>query len=210
MTVLDPRKDFKTLYGPPSKAPVIVDVPAMNFLMVDGHGDPNTSAAYADALQALYSVAYTLKFMLKKGAGLDFGVAPLEGLWWAGDMDAFKAATKDDWDWTMMIMQPPQITPDLVSEAARQAAAKKDLPALPLLRFDRFHEGLCAQVMHIGPFAAEAPTIERLHAFIEAQGYALRDKHHEIYLSDPRRAAPDKMKTVIRQPVQPVAVPQPA
>ena len=210
MSVLDPRKDFKTLYSPPTKAPVIVDVPEMNFLMLDGHGDPNTSAAYADAVQALYSVAYTLKFMLKKGAGMDFGVAPLEGLWWAADLDAFANAAKDEWDWTMMIMQPPQITPDLVSEAIHQAAAKKDLPAVARMRFDRFHEGLCAQIMYIGPFAAEGPTIERLHAFIHAQGYALRDKHHEIYLSDPRRAAPDKLKTVIRQPMQPVLVPQPA
>ena len=208
MTILDPRKDFKILYAPPSKAPVIVDVPEMNFLMVDGHGDPNTSAAYADALQALYSVAYTLKFMLKKGAGMDFGVAPLEGLWWAADLDAFANAAKDEWDWTMMIMQPPQITPDLVSEAIHQAAAKKDLPAVARMRFDRFHEGLCAQIMYIGPFAAEGATIERLHAFIHAQGYTLRDKHHEIYLSDPRRAAPDKLKTVIRQPMQPVGIPQ--
>jgi hypothetical protein len=173
----------------------------MNFLMIDGAGDPNTAQAYQDAVNALYSLAYTLKFIVKKTQAVDYPVMALEGLWWADDMAEFSLANKAAWQWTMMIMQPELITPDLVARATQEAARKKPLPALRNIRFERYHEGLSAQIMHIGPYAAEAPTIEKLHRFIHDHGYALRGKHHEIYLSDPRKATPEKMKTVIRQPM---------
>lgn len=200
METFDWMKAFKELYAPPRK-PVLVTVPPMNFVMIDGQGDPNTAQEYKDALDALYSTAYTLKFALKKAGGPEFKVGPLEGLWWAEDMDAFLEADRAAWQWTMMIPQPEFVTAEQVDAALAEAGRKKPLPALPRLRFEPFDEGLCAQVMHIGPYAAEGPTIAALHDFIAAQGYERRGKHHEIYLGDPRRSAPEKMKTVIRQPV---------
>jgi hypothetical protein len=202
MQTLDLRKEFKALYSPPTREPVIVEVPPLPFLMIDGAGNPNTSQEYRDAVSALYSLAYTLKFSIKKSQALDYPVMPLQGLWWAEDMTAFSAGRKDDWYWTMMIMQPEIVTPELVARAAEDAARKKPLPALPKVRLDRYDEGLSAQIMHIGPYAAEAPTIEKLHRFIADNGYTLRGKHHEIYLGDPGRGAPEKLKTVIRQPIR--------
>jgi hypothetical protein len=200
MLKIDHKKQFKDLYNPSSKQVSVVDVPAMNFLMIDGHGDPNSAPVYAEAVQALYAVAYTLKFKVKKGQGIDYAVMPLEGLWWVPDMRDFSDQDKSAWDWTMMIMQPEYITSSLVAEATGEAAKKKDLPALPKLRFEIFTEGPSAQLMHIGPYAAEAENIQRVHAFIQANGHSLHQKHHEIYLSDPRKSAPEKMKTIIRQP----------
>ena len=188
------------LYKPSAKTPEIVDVPPMNFLMVDGAGDPNTSQAYRDALEALYAMAYTLKFASKKADGVSYKVAPLEGLWWSDDMNAFPTGAKDTWSWTMMIAQPSIVTPAWVEQAKEEVRRKKAPVALPLVRFGPFHEGLSAQIMHIGPYATEAPTIQQLHDFIHAEGGALTGRHHEIYLGDPRRAAPEKLKTVIRQP----------
>ncbi|HZS88067.1 MAG TPA: GyrI-like domain-containing protein [Chloroflexota bacterium] len=200
MAKIDVKKQLKHLYEP-SQDVTVVDVPPMHFLMIDGHGDPNTSADYADAIAALYALSYAIKFLVKKSAAaIDYGVMPLEGLWWADDPAVFVAARKADWDWTMMIMQPDCVTSTTVAEARAQAA-HKDLPALPRLRFETYHEGLAAQIMHIGPYAAEGPTIERLHRFIAEHGYRLMGKHHEIYLSDPRRTAPERMRTVLRQPM---------
>jgi len=174
----------------------------MNFLMLDGAGDPNHAPAFQTVVETLYAVAYTLKFMLKKGAdGIDYGVMPLEGLWWSEEMATFSVERKSDWLWTLLIMQPDFITAAQVAAAKVEAAKKKYLPALPQLRFEAYHEGLSAQIMHLGPFAAEGPTIATLHTFISNQGYQLRGKHHEIYLNDLRRTAPEKLKTVIRQPV---------
>lgn len=184
-------------------SPELVDVPEMNFLMIDGHGDPNDSPQYAAAIQALYGVSYTLKFASKRAGGSDYRVAPLEGLWWAEDITAFTQGDKTAWLWTAMIRQPLEVTAAKVEQAAAEVAAKKHLPAARALRLERFAEGPCAQVLHVGPYAAEGPTIQRLHAFIHEQGYILRGKHHEIYLGDPRRAAPDRLKTIIRQPVEP-------
>jgi len=200
MEKLDLKKTFKLLYSAKS-APVFVNVPPMKVLMIDGTGNPNTSIEYQSAVQALYSTAYTLKFKAKKEMGIDYGVMPLEGLWWADDMDAFLLAHKDEWLWTMMIVQPEFITPDLVNAAVVEAARKKDLPALQHLRFDTYDEGLSAQLLHLGPYADEGPNIQRLHEFIHEHGYQLTGKHHEIYLSDPRRGNPAKVKTIIRQPV---------
>ena len=200
-----PKRDFKKLlkdlYVPPTE-PVMVEVPPMNFIMVDGTGDPNTEASYEAAIEALYSVAYTIKFIVKgRSADLDFVVPPLEGLWWAEDMAAFAESDKDAWQWTMMVMMPEPVDRELFAQGGETAREKKRLAAIDEVRFEEFAEGLSAQVMHIGPYAEEAPTIERLHAFIAEQGHERRGKHHEIYLSDPRRTKPEKLKTVIRQPV---------
>ncbi|MGI6209319.1 MAG: GyrI-like domain-containing protein, partial [Anaerolineae bacterium] len=177
--------------------------PPIAYLMVDGQGDPNTSAAYREAVQALYSVAYTLKFMLKGGPeAYDFTVMPLEGLWSADDWDAFVSGDRAAWEWTAMIAQPPPVTPALVEQAVADARRKKGpMPGLERLRLETLHEGLSAQVLHVGPYSAEAPTIERLHGWIQDNGYVLRGRHHEIYLSNPERSAPERLKTIIRQPV---------
>jgi hypothetical protein len=199
---VDFKKELKHLYRPSPKKVVAVDVPTMNFLMVDGEGDPNTAQAYREAVEALYAVAYALKFMVKKGPlAMDYGVMPLEGLWWVDDMSQFSVESKELWQWTMMIMQPEVVTDALFEEALDQVRAKKDPPALPRVRLKSYHEGLSAQIMHIGPYAAEAPTIEKVHQFIAESGYQRRGKHHEIYLGDPRRTAPERLKTVIRQPM---------
>lgn len=201
MKKIDLKKDLKHLYAASGKKIVLVDVPRMNFLMMDGQGDPNTAEAYSDAVQALYTLSYTLKFMIKKGElAIDYGVMPLEGLWWTDDMADFSPDNKDIWKWTAMIMQPAWVTADLVEEARRQAAKKKPLPAISEVRFEGFEEGKAVQCLHVGPYADEGPTIERLHQFIRDQGLELAGKHHEIYLSDPRRADPAKLKTIIRQP----------
>jgi hypothetical protein len=202
MAKVDLKKELKHLYHSSATEVVLVDVPDMNFLMIDGAGDPNKAQEFHDAIQVLYGVSFTLKFMIKKEQEIDYAVMPLEGLWWTDDMTQFSMDNKDIWKWTLMIMQPDYVRAALVDKAIEQVAKKKDPPALSQTRFERFHEGLSAQIMHIGPFAAEAPTIQKLHHFIEDTGHALRGKHHEIYLSDPRRAAPEKMKTVIRQPVR--------
>ena len=200
-TKIDLRKELKHLYNPSSKQIAIVDVPEMNFLMIDGQGDPNTSQAYQDAVEALYSVAYTLKFMVKKGeSAVDYAVMPLEGLWWVEDMTQFSVNDKDAWKWTSMIMQPEYVTEELLQEALKQVGKKKDLPALSGMRFESFREGQAAQILYFGPYSDEGPTIERIHRFIVEQGRRLLGRHHEIYLSDPRRTAPAKLKTVIRQP----------
>jgi hypothetical protein len=195
---LDLKRELKQLYNVSARDVAVVEVPRMSFLMLDGMGDPNTAQAYKDAVEALYSVAYTIKFALKKAEGIDYAVMPLEGLWWA---DGGRDAPRDQWHWTMMIMQPECVTGAWFARGVAQAEQKKALPALNEIRFESFEEGLAAQVMHIGPFADEGPTLERLHSFIVEQGYSFRGKHHEIYLSDPRRTAPEKMRTILRQPI---------
>jgi hypothetical protein len=203
MQKIDFKKRLKQLYSAPAKEPVIVEVPPLNFIMIDGAGDPNTSEEFQRAVEALFSVSYTLKFIIKKGPlAIDYGVLPLEGVWWAKDMSAFTAGDKQSWKWTLMIMQPEYVTEELFEQALEQARHKKDLPAVDQLRLESFHEGLSAQLLHVGPFSEEGPTIERLHRFIEDHGYRRRDKHREIYLSDLRRAAPEKLKTIIRQPIE--------
>lgn len=201
-TKIDLRKELKQLYNPPAKEVALVEVPDMAYLMVDGSGNPNTAQEYQDALNTLYNVSYTLKFLIKKELSIDYPVMALEGLWWTNNMLEFSMDNKDIWHWTSMIMQPECVTAELVARVCEELRQKKDLPALSKLRIERFHEGLSAQIMHIGPYAAEKPTIEKLHAYIKEHGYEFNGKHHEIYLSDPRRAAPEKMKTVVRQPVK--------
>ena len=201
MDKLDFKKEFKHLYGPPKKKPTIVDVPEMSFLMIDGHGDPNTSQEYQEAMEALYGMAYTTKFA-SKALGKDFVVPPLEGLWWMADMSDFAAANKDQWDWTMMVVQPDWVTGGLVEQAREELALRKNPPALSRVRLEHYHEGLSVQIMYVGPYADEDATIARMHEHVHAEGYELAGKHHEIYLSDPRRTAPERLRTVIRQPIR--------
>jgi len=183
-----------------TKTPQLVQVPRLKFLCVDGHGDPNTSPAYVNTVQALYSVSYAAKFAVQKAGGTAVKVSALEGLWWAEDLSTFSAADKSEWDWTMMIRQHDTLTGDLVERLAEQVALKKSMPAARLISFE---EGAAAQVLHVGPYATEAPTIARLHEFIRQQGFTFdghRHKHHEIYLGGPRRSAPENLRTIIRQP----------
>ncbi len=201
MVKLDLKKELKQLYQPSRSEVMLVEVPSFNFLMIEGEGDPNTSAAYAEAIEALFSVSYTAKFMLKRSAKpIDYAVMPLEGLWWADDMSAFNSADKSRWQWTMMIMQPDFVSADVIAKAIAEVKRKKMLAALEALRLEAFAEGRCAQILHVGPFSEEGPTIARVHAFINERS-GLRGKHHEIYLSDIRRADPSKWKTIIRQPM---------
>jgi len=201
---LDLKKDLKHLYNPPAKAPVMLVVPPMNFLAIDGKGTPDGPDAVA-AIEALYPVAYTLKFTIKKTQAIDYPVMPLEGLWWADDMASFSMGDKASWKWTYMIMQPELITREMVDKAIVEVRRKKNPPALGKMRFERFDEGPSAQIMYTGPYSAEGPTIKMLHDFIHEKGLVfdgLKQKHHEIYLGDPRRVAPEKLKTVIRQPAR--------
>ena len=200
MRKVDLKKELKQLYQPSAKEVLAVEVPPFQFLMIDGEGDPNTSAAYAEAVEALFSVSYTVKFMVKKAASVDYGVMPLEGLWWADDLSVFAPGDKSKWKWTMMIMQPSFVPSSTIDAALGDVRKKKASSAVDRLRFTTFAEGSCAQVLHVGPFSTEGPTIERVHAFIDART-ARRGKHHEIYLSDIRRADPAKWRTIIRQPM---------
>ena len=202
MEILDLKKTLKYLYVPSAKTFSIVDVPSMNFIMIDGQGNPNTSPVYSEAVQALYTGAYTLKFKIKKELGVDYPVMASEGLWWMDDMREFSAGRKDDWKWTMMIMQPEIVTPALFAQAVAAALIKKGLTALTRLRLERYEEGRAAQILYVGPYADEGPTIARLHQFIRENGGINTGKHHEIYLGDPRRSAPGKLRTVIRQPMR--------
>ncbi len=200
MSKIDFKKELKHLYRPSAKKVMDVKIPEMHFLMIDGLGEPG-SESFGEAIEALYSVSYTLKFMIKKGeTAIDYGVLPLEGLWWADDMSDFIAGNKANWKWTLMIMQPSYITKDLVAEAIEQVRTKKKLTTVDKLLFESFTEGPCAQTMHIGPFSEEGSTVERVHRFIEDNGHQLAGKHHEIYLSDFRRTKPENLKTIIRQP----------
>ena len=206
MTPFDLVKELKPLYSPSLRHPSIVEVPELAFLMADGRGDPSTSEAYPQAVEALYGVAYTLKFTLKKtDPERDFKVGPLEGLWWVDDnaptMEEL-LRDRDTWKWTMMIAVPDAVTAAEVAAAGDAARRRRELPAASRVRLERFAEGLAAQIMHLGPYAEEAPTIEQLHAFIAEQGYQLRGRHHEIYLGDPRRTTPARLKTVLRHPVR--------
>lgn len=207
MTKIDFKNQLKHLYNPSKKDFSMVEVPAMQFLMVDGHGTPGVAQAYQDALEALYAVAYKIKFASKQELEQDYTVPPLEGLWWADNMDAFTTARdKSQWDWTMMIMQPDWITAALFEKACAIVNKQKDLAALSKLRLETYTEGLSVQILHIGSYDDEAPTLHKLHhEFMPANGYTFNGKHHEIYLSDPRRVAPEKLKTVLRQPVKSVS-----
>ncbi|MDT7804371.1 MAG: hypothetical protein QOI78_7804 [Actinomycetota bacterium] len=192
----DIKKDLKQLYAPKNTDWALLDVPAQRFIAIDGRGNPNTAESYQRAVEALYAVAYTLK----RSAEQDFVVGPLEGLWWAEDMTAFTVRAKDSWHWTMLIAQPDWIDGNAVEEARETVRRKKKLDAD--VRFETLAEGRCAQALHVGPYDDEGPLLARLHEdFLAAQGLKPSGLHHEVYLGDPRRTEPAKLKTVLRQPV---------
>ena len=207
MAKLDLKKEYKHLYRPSAKEVAVVDVPPLQFVMIDGAIEPGespgTSPAFGQAMQALYGISYTLKFASKRRQEdpIDYSVMALEALWWVED-DDFDITRPDNWHWTAMMMQPEHITNDMFRQALAQLGEKKPSPALDLLRFEIFHEGLSVQIMHIGPYAAEPATIAKMDAFARENGYRMRDRHHEIYLGDPRRADPSKLKTVLRHPIE--------
>ena len=207
MEKLDLRKEFKHLYQPSARKVEVVDVPRFEFAMVDGQIEsgrgPEDSPAFQEAPEALYGISYTLKFAskLRKQDPLDYTVMALEGLWWV-EGGEFDITRPEGWRWTLMIMQPDHITLEMYEDALRQLRQKKgERPGFSRLRFESFQEGLCMQTMHVGPYAEESATSARIHAFAQENGYRLRGKHHEIYLGDPRRASPEKMRTVLRQPI---------
>lgn len=200
MTKVDFKKLHSDLYRPSVKKIEVVEVPEFNFVKVNGAGPPGNDA-YADACAWLFSTSYGLKFLSKNTLAKDYVVMPLEGLWWADDFTAYADNRRDEWLWTLMIMQPDWITQDMFQSCLEKAAQKLgDMPAS--LRFETYNEGLSVQTLHLGPFADEAPTIARMHdQFIPENGLVLTGHHHEIYLSDPRKTAPEKLRTVLRQPV---------
>jgi len=203
MVKYDFKKEKKNLYYPSDKIVSVIDVPRMNFLMIDGEGDPNTSQEYKNAMETLFPVSFKAKFLSKKENNQDYVVMPLEGLWWVDDMDNFNIEHKGSWKWTAMIMQPEFVTKDLMRMAIEEVESKKNPVSLSKVKFEKFSERLSAQIMHLGSYgAAEAPTVEKIHDFIDKSGYKIRDKHHEIYISDIRRTKPEKLKTVIRQPIE--------
>jgi hypothetical protein len=204
---IDLRKNLKLLYAPSARRVEVVDVPSFKFVMVDGAIQPGetlaTSQEFQDAIGALYGASFTLKFMskLQKHNPIDYAVMALEGLWWT-DLGEFNFDEQEPWKWTLMIMQPDHITETMYREALQKLREKKENPALSRLRFETFHEGLCIQIMHIGPYSEEPQTIERMIAFAQENGYTFRGKHHEIYMGDPRRAKPEKLKTILRHPIE--------
>ena len=199
MGKIDLKKELKEIYKA-GKEPLIVKVPEQRFIAYDRQGDPNTSDEYQKCMEVLYGLAYTIKFMCKE-LDKDFVVMPLEGLWWTDDMSEFSIDNKDIWKWTMMIALPNFVNVKMFDEAGVKLAAKKDLPLLVNGYFLKYKEGLCAQILHTGPYSEEPPTIEKLHNYIKKEGYTLHNKHKEIYLSSPLRTAPEKLKTIIRQPI---------
>jgi hypothetical protein len=201
MKKIDHKKELKQFYNATAKRVEFVDVPGMNFLMMDGTGNPNTSGFYKDCVAALFAISYTLKFMVKKSElQVDYSVMPLEGLWWMDDMSRFTLENKDEWKWTMMIMQPGFITGKMVDVAIKELIKKKKFDTEPPVRFENYSEGFSAQVLHVGPFTEEGPAVMKVHEHIIACGNKIAGRHHEIYLSDIRKAAPEKWKTIIRQP----------
>lgn len=201
---IDFKKQLKALYGPTKSMGFhVVEVPTTRFLMIDGHGDPNVVAAYRQAVETLYGVAYALKFASRTQLGRDYTVPPLEGLWWAADLASFAAREKDKWDWTMMIMVPDWIGPAMIASTIETVRKKKQPPALDLLRVEALEEGRAVQVLHIGSYDDEGPVLARMHEdYIPDNGWVPTGKHHEIYLGDPRKTAPEKLRTILRQPIK--------
>lgn len=202
MSKIDFKKTLKHLYAASSKKFEVVEVPALQYLMIDGHGDPNTALEYKSAIETLYPLAYRLKFMSKE-QGKDYVVPPMEGLWWADDYQSFAAREKDKWDWTVMLMTPDWITRSNFELALEDVTKKKNPPSIGLVRLEQLNEGLCVQRMHIGSYDDEAATLAELHnEWLPSNGYTETGKHHEIYLSDPRRTEASKLKTILRQPIK--------
>jgi hypothetical protein len=201
MARIDLKVTYRAHYRAKVGRPVVVEVPPRPYLMIDGAGDPNTSSDYVDAVQALYPLAYGLRAAIKAATGDAYTVMPLEGLWWVPDMATFSIDAKDRWLWTAMISLPDEVSADMVAEVLPAVTETKQLAAGGRARVERFGDGRAAQVLHVGPYATEAPTIASVHSFIADQGGALTGKHHEIYLSNPKQTEPAKLRTIIRQPM---------
>lgn len=204
MGTFDVRVQLKAAYTAPTAEFVEVEVPPVTYLAVVGRGDPNTGAEYGPAVEALFAVGYALKFAGKKALGEDMAVGPLEGLWRAADLTAFTSGRKDDWEWTALVPVPDRVDAAALADAVAATAAKgRSGAALDRVHLERLSEGRCVQILHLGPFAAEAPTIARLHSeYLPAHGLVPAGDHHEIYLSDARRTAPERLRTLLRQPVR--------
>jgi|SRR5665648_87088 len=200
---IDLKKTWKHLYQPSAKAPVIEAVPAANYLMLDGKGSPNTAPRFKAAIETLYPLSYALKFTIRKNTGIDSAVMPLEGQYWGtpAGQHQFTEADKEKWYWTLMILQPEWVTRDLFESQREVVAKKKNPPLIDEIRFESFEEGTVTQILHVGSFDSEGPTAERMHAYAIDQGYHLCGKHHEIYLNDFNRTAPERLKTVLRHPI---------
>jgi len=199
---IDLKKQLGT-YSAPKQRFALITVPPLQYLMIDGQGDPNTAPAYAQAIASIFPLAYAIKFFSKRELGRDYGVMPLEALWWADDMDTFTTRRdKSRWHWTLLNLLPEWITGEQVEAMRRTVAAKGVAPLIDAVRLERLDEGLCVQTLHVGAYDDEGPVLHRLHnEFVPAQGLRLTGKHHEIYLSDARRIAPAKLRTILRQPV---------
>ncbi|GAA5198491.1 GyrI-like domain-containing protein [Rugosimonospora acidiphila] len=203
MTSYDVKRALKQCYAPRNTDWALVDAPTQRFIAIDGCGDPNTSPAYVRAVQALYTVAYTIKFSSRSILGRDLVVGPLEGLWWSDHPEVFTTRAKDAWQWRMLISQPDWIADDLVEEAKRAALAKKKLPTISEIHYEVLREGTSAQLLHVGPYDDEGPALARLHhEYLAANELRMSGHHHEVYLSDPRRTEPAKLRTILRQPVE--------
>jgi len=201
---IDLKKQYRELYSASPEKVALVNVPEQKILSIDGKGDPNTSPAFQQGVEALFPVAFKTKFLSKKELGLDYVVMPLEGLWWADEMTDFTTSDRDNWQWKIFIVQPDFITSRMIEAARAEVKQKKNPPALEKFSFETLHEGTSVQILHIGPYAEEGPTIDRLHAFARENNFSFDgriQKHHEIYLSDMRRTAPEKLRTILRQPV---------
>jgi len=200
--VIDLRKQYSILFKPSPKLPSVVEVPPLRFLMLDGVGDVG-GPTFQAAMQALYGLAYPIKFAAKKQLEIAYQVPPSEGLYWDADEGPLSApASPERTAWRLMIMLPDQVPGDVVETTRDKVASKKDLERLADIRVQTFSEGTSVQIMHIGPYANETPTVERLFAFAAEKGYEIAGAHHEIYVSDPNRSAPEKLKTVLRYPVR--------
>lgn len=203
--VFDFKKEYKYLFASKAGKPEMVEVPPFKYLMVDGQGDPNTAKEFEEKIGLIYGLAYTIKFIMKKDKDhpFEFKVPPFSGLWCAEDMNAFvQEGRKHEWTWTLMILMPDQVTQEIFEKGKAELVKKKNPPYADDARFEIYDEGKCAQILHLGPYSQEGPTIKTLHDFLQDQGYTFNGRHHEIYIGDPRKSKPEKLKTIIRQPVR--------
>ena len=200
---LDYKKEFPDLYKPSLKTPVIIKIPEMMFFMIDGIGDPNTAQEYKDAVETLYNISYALKMKVikKETPSKDYVVPPLEGLWYMPKMEKWSMEDKTKWEWTMMIRIPDFVKDSQIKKAMKIVKETKNPPSFSKLRYELYNEGICVQIMYLGAYDEEPPTIKKIHQFAEKNGYNLNGHHHEIYLSDPRRVEPERLKTILRQPI---------
>ncbi|KZX11990.1 GyrI-like domain-containing protein [Methanobrevibacter filiformis] len=202
MIKIDLKKEFKELYKLPPNKISYVEVPKLNYLAIDGKGDPNTSQEYKDSIEALMSVSFKTKFIMKKEHKKDYVVMPLEGLWYGDNLENFSMNDKSNWKWTSLIMQPNFVKLDHIKQGIEETSKKKDLPSLEKIEFREIEEGLSAQILYIGSYSEEGPVVDKIHQDIIKHKYEFNGKHHEIYLSDKRRTEEEKLKTIIRQPIK--------